>query len=283
MRKVIITLHVAWVSSYISYSYYIFPSMCIRIKWVRSKVRLSGNARIASVHGPPYLLQRLVWPITVWVFLVSGATAINDGITEEPRRSWRCHCGLCRTSTAVAPRLRCDGGSTVEARRNMLKVSAVPPRRSAVLTVFGGATAINDRTTAELRRSWRCHCGLCRTSTAVAPRIRCDGGITHLTFGSHYIYFPHTHFLFKSRMWHHVFCYVYGCYHILKTHFTMQSLISESQVQILCWPSRGVGELRHVFLDLSMASLFLNVLRRSIQSITASFYERFIFKRNQIK
>ena len=35
-------------------------------KWVRSKVRLSGNARIASVHGPPYLLQRLVWPITVY-------------------------------------------------------------------------------------------------------------------------------------------------------------------------------------------------------------------------
>ena len=33
------------------------------------------------------------------------------------------------------------------------KVSAVPPRRSAVLTVFGGATAINDGTTAELRRS----------------------------------------------------------------------------------------------------------------------------------
>ena len=106
-----------------------------------------------------------------------GATAINDGITAEPRRSWRCHCRLCRTSTAVAPRLLCDGGSTAEARRNMLKVSAVPPRRSAVLTVFGGATAINDGTTAELRRSWRCHCGLCRTSTAVAPRIRCDGGI----------------------------------------------------------------------------------------------------------
>ena len=111
-----------------------------------------------------------------------GATAINDGVTAEPRRSWRCHCGLCRTSTAVAPRLRCDGGSTAEARRNMLKVSAVPPRRSAVLTVFGGATAINDGTTAELRRSWRCHCGLCRTSTAVAPRIRCDGGISALRF-----------------------------------------------------------------------------------------------------
>ena len=50
--------------------------MCIRIKRVRSKVRLSGNARIASVHGPPYLLQRLVWPITVWVFLVSAVVAV---------------------------------------------------------------------------------------------------------------------------------------------------------------------------------------------------------------
>ena len=76
----------------------------------------------------------------------------------------------------MAPRLRCDGGSIAEARPNMLNVSAVPPRRSAVLTVFGGATAINDGTTAELRRSWRCHCGLCRTNTAVAPLIRCDGG-----------------------------------------------------------------------------------------------------------
>ena len=90
-----------------------------------------------------------------------GVTAINDGNTAELRRSWRCHCGICRTSTAVAPHLRCDGG-----------------RRSAVLTVFRGATAINDGTTAEPRRSWRCHYGLCRTSTAVARRLRCDGGIS---------------------------------------------------------------------------------------------------------
>ena len=109
-----------------------------------------------------------------------GATAINDGITAEPRRSWRCHCSLCRTSTSVASRLRCDGGSTAEARRNMLKVSAVPPRRSAVLTVFHSDTAINDGTTAEPRRSWRYHCGLCRTSTAVASGLQCDGGITTL-------------------------------------------------------------------------------------------------------
>ena len=51
----------------------------------------------------------------------------HGGVTVEPRRSWRCHCGLCRTSTAVAPRLRCDGG-----------------RMSAVLTIFRDATAIND-------------------------------------------------------------------------------------------------------------------------------------------
>ena len=60
----------------------------------------------------------------------------------------------------------------------MFKVSAVPPRRSAVLTGFRGATTINDGTTVEPRRSWRCHCGVCRTSTAVAPRLRCDGVIT---------------------------------------------------------------------------------------------------------
>ena len=93
-----------------------------------------------------------------------GATAINDGTTAEPRRSWRCNCGLCPTSTAVAPPLRCDGD-----------------RRSAVLTIFRDATAINDGTTAEPRRSWRCHCGLCRASTAVVPRLRCDGGINNTT------------------------------------------------------------------------------------------------------
>ena len=86
-----------------------------------------------------------------------GVTAINDGNTAELRRSWRCHCGLCRTSTAVAPHLRCDGG-----------------RRSAVLTVFRGATAINDGTTAEPRRSWRCHYGLCRK----APQWHGASGVT---------------------------------------------------------------------------------------------------------
>ena len=91
-----------------------------------------------------------------------STTTTNDGTTAEPWRSWRCHCVLCRTRTAVAPRLRCDGGG-----------------RSAVLTRFRGSTAINDGTTAEPWRSLRCHCGLSRTSTAVAPRLLCDGGMSN--------------------------------------------------------------------------------------------------------
>ena len=50
-----------------------------------------------------------------------GATAV----TVVPRRP---HCGLAQPADVL----------------NMLKVSAVPSRTSAVLTVFGGATAIND-------------------------------------------------------------------------------------------------------------------------------------------
>ena len=71
-----------------------------------------------------------------------GATAVM-AVPRGP------HCGLAQPAEVL----------------NMLNVSAVPPRRSAVLTVFGGATAINDGITAEPRRSRRCHCGLCRTST----------------------------------------------------------------------------------------------------------------------
>ena len=69
-----------------------------------------------------------------------GATAINDGTTAEPLRPWRCNYGVCRTSTAVAPRLRCDGG-----------------RRSAVMTILRDATAINDGTTAIMAVSLRNH------------------------------------------------------------------------------------------------------------------------------
>ena len=69
-----------------------------------------------------------------------GSTAINDGTTAEPLRSLRCNCDVCRTSTAVAPRLQCDGG-----------------RRSAVMTIFCDATAINDGTTSIMAVSLRNH------------------------------------------------------------------------------------------------------------------------------
>ena len=61
------------------------------------------------------------------------------------------HGGAAATPLRIGP----TRGGTVEVL-NMFKVSALPPRRSAVLTVFGGATAINDVTTSEPRRSWRC-------------------------------------------------------------------------------------------------------------------------------
>ena len=96
----------------------------------------------------------------------------------EPLRNHGDHGGATAVYAVQAQRLRCDGTSNAEARRNMFKVAAVPPRRSAVLTVFRGSRTINDGTTAETRRSWRCHCGLCRTITAVAPRLECDGVIT---------------------------------------------------------------------------------------------------------
>ena len=80
------------------------------------------------------------------------------------------HGGAAATPLRIGP----TRGGTSELL-NMLKVSAVPPRRSAVLTVFGGATAINHATTAEPRRSWRCHCDLCRRSTAVAPQWHRSG------------------------------------------------------------------------------------------------------------
>ena len=85
----------------------------------------------------------------------------------------RCHCGH-GGSAANTLRIGTTRGGTADVL-NIFKDSAVPPRRSAVLTVFGGATAINDGTTAEPRQSRRCHYGLCRTITAVAPRLRCDG------------------------------------------------------------------------------------------------------------
>ncbi len=94
----------------------------------------------------------------------------DGGATAVLIRCHGGHGGAAATPLRIGP-TRDDTAAVL----NMLKVSAVPPRRSAVLTVFDGATAINDGITAEPRRSRRCHCGLCRTSTAVVPRLRCDG------------------------------------------------------------------------------------------------------------
>ena len=60
-----------------------------------------------------------------------------------------CHGG----AAAIPQRIGPIRGGTAKVL-NMFKVSAVPPRRSAVLvlTVFRGATAINDGTTAVPRR-----------------------------------------------------------------------------------------------------------------------------------
>ena len=102
-----------------------------------------------------------------------GATAINDGTTAEPLRPWRCIYGLCRSSTAVAPRLRCDGG-----------------RRSAVMTIVRDATAINDGTTASMAVSLRNH-GDNGGATAVyavqAPQWYRASGVTGVLVKKHTI------------------------------------------------------------------------------------------------
>ena len=103
----------------------------------------------------------------------------DGGATAVLVRCHGGHGGAAATPLRIGPTRR----GTAEVF-NMVKVSTVPPRRSAVLTVFGGATAINDGTTAEPRRSWRCHCGVCLTSTAVVPRLRCDGVILRRHCGS---------------------------------------------------------------------------------------------------
>ena len=73
----------------------------------------------------------------------------NDGDGGATAVLVRCHGGH---GGAVATPLRIGPtpGGTAEVM-NIFKVSAVPTRRSAVLTVFGGATAINDGSTAEPR------------------------------------------------------------------------------------------------------------------------------------
>ena len=56
----------------------------------------------------------------------------------------------------------------------MFKVAAVPQRRSAVLTVFRGATTINDGTTAEPRD----HGGATAVYAVQAPQWHRASGVT---------------------------------------------------------------------------------------------------------
>ena len=84
----------------------------------------------------------------------------------------RCHGGY-GGAAATPLRIGPIRGGTTEVL-NMFKVSPVPPRRSAVLTVFGGATVINDGTTAIMGvpmrfMSYKHHSG---------TGLRCDGGIS---------------------------------------------------------------------------------------------------------
>ena len=73
-----------------------------------------------------------------------GATAISDGTTANHGD----HGGATAVYAVQAPQWhRAFGVTGVVLRRH--EVSTVPPRRSAVLTVVRGATAINDGTTAE--------------------------------------------------------------------------------------------------------------------------------------
>ncbi len=76
-----------------------------------------------------------------------GGTAGYGGDGGASAILVRCHGGH---GGAAAPPLRIGPtrGGTSEVL-NMLTVSVVPPRRSAVLTVFGSATAINDGTTTD--------------------------------------------------------------------------------------------------------------------------------------
>ncbi len=69
------------------------------------------------------------------------------------------------------------GGGTVEVL-NMFNVSAVPPRRSAFLTVFGGTTANNDGTTAEPLRNHGGHDGATAVYVVQAPQWHCAFGVT---------------------------------------------------------------------------------------------------------
>ena len=91
----------------------------------------------------------------------------------------RCHGG--HGGAAGTPlRISLTRDNTAEVL-NMLKVSAVPPRRSAVLTVFGGATAINDGITAEHGD----HGGVTAVYVVQAPQWHRPFGVTGVALRRH--------------------------------------------------------------------------------------------------
>ena len=102
----------------------------------------------------------------------------GGGATAGARRRWRCYCGPC---TVPRRSWRCRGDPTVDwpnTRWHRGSVEHVQSFFRATAKVRGFEfSAVLRRSMTESRRSWRCHCGLCRTSTAVAPGLRCDGGI----------------------------------------------------------------------------------------------------------
>ena len=119
------------------------PRFCLPVTHVTVVEPPRDRRRVASLH------------FRDCTAVVLRRNSGDGGATAVLVRCHGGHGGAAATPLRISP----TRDNTAEVL-NMLKVSAVPPRRSAVLTVFGGATAINDGITAEPRRSWRCHCGL---------------------------------------------------------------------------------------------------------------------------
>ena len=90
----------------------------------------------------------------------------------------RCHGGH-GGAAAIPLRNGQTSGGTADVL-NMLTVCAVSPRSSAVLTVFRGATAINDGTTAGPLRDHDDHGGATAVYAVQAPQWHRASGVTGL-------------------------------------------------------------------------------------------------------
>ena len=97
----------------------------------------------------------------------------DGGATAVLVRCHGGHGGAAATSLRIGP-TRDDTAEVL----NMLKLSAVPPRRSAVLTVFGGASTINDGITAE-------HGGATAVYVVQAPQWHRAFGVTGVVLRRH--------------------------------------------------------------------------------------------------